>query len=321
MDARASAELSQGQSQANSIQSNNQVIRDHNTQARQHFQTMTTNLAGAKSSNRHKDEALDSVQSFSDVNDIANFAQARKLAKGQLAVDDSLRGLAMSRGAVPAGSATLRTVADTTGLRTGAEMVRQVPGTIASSGARASQRFGQALGRGASDVAEDAELGVGSIAQKAVGLIGADASRAGAIGDVIGHGIGGVLAGYNAIDDITMSHTDWLKMDPEQRKGNILGIAGGVADVISGAIPILAPIALGLNVASAVEGWMGDKDAQNYTTNRTDLDSDGNPMGLKAQLAASLKKTTTVGPATTSVGLVPQGQTSQIKTQGGAGSF
>ena len=241
-------------------------------------------------SNRHKDEALDSVQSFSDVNDIANFAQARKLAKGQLAVDDSLRGLAMSRGAVPAGSATLRTVADTTGLRTGAEMVRQ-------------------------------ELGVGSIAQKAVGLIGADASRAGAIGDVIGHGIGGVLAGYNAIDDITMSHTDWLKMDPEQRKGNILGIAGGVADVISGAIPILAPIALGLNVASAVEGWMGDKDAQNYTTNRTDLDSDGNPMGLKAQLAASLKKTTTVGPATTSVGLVPQGQTSQIKTQGGAGSF
>mgnify|MGYP003649018855 FL=1 len=102
MDARASAELSQGQSQANSIQSNNQVIRDHNTQARQHFQTMTTNLAGAKSSNRHKDEALDSVQSFSDVNDIANFAQARKLAKGQLAVDDSLRGLAMSRGAVPA---------------------------------------------------------------------------------------------------------------------------------------------------------------------------------------------------------------------------
>ena len=66
-----------------------------------------------------------------------------------------------------------------------------------------------------------------------------------------------------------------------------MGIAGGIADAASAAVPILIPFALGLNALSAVEDWEGDDDAPKIAKAANDATRDQGIAQQKAQLTAA----------------------------------
>tara|TARA_Y100001937_G_scaffold27757_1_gene40015 strand:+ start:1967 stop:2902 length:936 start_codon:yes stop_codon:yes gene_type:complete len=311
MDERSNAFLSQGQSAVASMRDANGIIEEHNRQTALHFSQLRSALNDKVGSDRHADEGLDTIQAVGDFSTARRFLDARSRAQDSLrakdveAIPDALERRIASK------NAPLATrLAESTGLRTGAEMIRNTPGDLASAGARAGQRFQEA--RGVVEASgEKAGVGVPTLAAKFAKTVGVGAEQAEAVGDVIGHGLGVGLAGYNLVDDLTMSHKEWMNKDPEQRRGNVLGIAGGIADTVSAAVPVLAPLALGLNIASGVEDWLGDKDQAEYQEKRTG--------GLNDQEKQAQEKLAPAVASTT--GQLAQGSTSVRGQQGSSGAF
>ena len=316
MDERAMSELAQGQSAQNRMAETAQTINEHNQNVRNHFQDLRQGLDDKVTGDRHEDEALDTIQGIGDISTGQRFLKARSLARAQLETDDSWKNLATTRGAVSSEGRIARgagAVAEATGLRTAGEMIRQTPAHASSAFARAGSRISEA--RGITNLAESApaEAGVPTLAAKMAQSVGVASKRAAAIGDVVGHSVGAAMAGYNIVNDLTMSHKEWENKDPEQKAGNVLGIAGGVADTISAAVPILAPIALGLNVASAYEDWQGDKHQATYQDTRKG--------GLADQESAQTQKGGRGGTSVMSSGLAPQGATSVRGQTTSSGAF
>jgi hypothetical protein len=111
-----------------------------------------------------------------------------------------------------------------------------------------------------------AKAGIGRLIQRGAELAGETGKSAAAIGDVVGHGLGIATAGYGLVKDASGG---WSTMDKQQKAGNVLGIAGGIADAVSTAIPIFTPLAVGLNIASAVEDREGDEAAPEFQKTKT----------------------------------------------------
>jgi len=313
MDERSSAFLSQGQSAVAGMREANSVIEEHNRQTALHFKQLRGALDDKVSSDRHTDEGLDTVQGIGDISTGQRFLAARSRAQDTLrAKDVAAIPDPLQRRAARLNAPLTERIADRTGLRTGAEMVRNTPGDLATATERAGQRINEA--RGVVEASgEDAGVGVPTLAAKFAKGVGIAADRAQAVGDVIGHGLGVGLAGYNLVDDLTMSHKDWMNKDPEQRRGNVLGIAGGIADTVSAAVPILAPLALGLNIASGVEDWLGDKHQAEYQISRKG--------GLADQQAQATEKSAPAVASAGGSGQLSQGATSVRGQQGGSGAF
>lgn len=313
MDERSNAFLSQGQSAVAGMREANSVIEEHNRQTASHFKELRGALDDKVKSDRHTDEGLDTVQAVGDFSTGQRFLAAKSRAQDSLrAKDVAAMPDALARRAVKVNAPIAEKVADRVGLRTGAEMVRNTPGDLASAGGRAVQRINEA--RGVVEASgEKAGAGVPTLAAKFAKTVGIGAERAQAVGDVLGHGLGIGIAGYNLVDDLTMSHKDWMNKDPEQRRGNVLGIAGGIADTISAAVPILAPLALGLNIASGVEDWLGDKHQADYQISRKG--------GLSDQETQQTEKSAPAVASAGGSGQLSQGASSVRGQQGGSGAF
>jgi hypothetical protein len=82
------------------------------------------------------------------------------------------------------------------------------------------------------------------------------AAGLGVAGSVASLGSGLFTAGEDILDKGYFS-----KLNENQKEGNVAGVVGGALDAASLAVPILAPLALGANVFSAVEKTIGEHKA------------------------------------------------------------
>ena len=250
---------------------------------------------------------------------LADSGAGQAIAKiGTQAEDTVITG---SRVAKQAGDA-LQTVG-----RTGRDAIQTARTALGSS-----EGASQVLARGATGASATGALsragasGVSSITNAAEGASSAVAKTAPVIGDVganigrVGKAIEGASklgafagiakGGYDALEDAIGGHI--MGKNANSRAGNELGIASGIADAVGLFIPGAGIIGAGLGIASAVEGYMGDK-KQSATQIETTL---------PGQEKSGMETTVTGGGATAaSTGANTQTQrtpTSSITSGGGA---
>ena len=75
--------------------------------------------------------------------------------------------------------------------------------------------------------------------------------------EIAGHVGSAAMAGYSLVKDIADPH-GYDSLNSEQKKGNWMGILAGGLDIMSMAVPILAPVSIGFSIASAVEDTLGE---------------------------------------------------------------
>jgi hypothetical protein len=133
------------------------------------------------------------------------------------------------------------------------------------------------------------------------------AGKVGQVAGVIGGGIQLVEGVKDAIDG------NFAKMDAAHKTSSILGDIGGVLDIASVFLPVLAPIGAITSVASAVTSTINTIDDHKSKQN-TDASSEQNQLN---QNRANVENTTSF----TSMGLIGNAQSSSIEKIQGSSSF
>jgi X-X-X-Leu-X-X-Gly heptad repeat protein len=147
---------------------------------------------------------------------------------------------------------------------------------------------------------------IGADALKTVGKFGKFAEGAGKLAS----GVGVIQGGLDAVEDVIGGHI--MGKNADSRAGNELGIASGVFDALGFVVPGAGIIGAGLGIASAAEGFIGDKKESAHEVGTV----------LPGQEKAGMEKGVTGGGATSaSTGADTQTQktpTSSITAGGGA---
>ena len=168
--------------------------------------------------------------------------------------------------------------------------------------------FSQAASGTLRDGAEKgAGVGIPTIVSGLGKKIGVAEASADAVGDLVGHATGLGMAGVSGIEDIAGG---WGKMDESQKVGNVLGIAGGIADTVGTFIPGLAPIGMALDVGSAIANWIGDAGQKDFQ-DKTKID----PAEKQADALATKDAGNTTSEAVQSSGLIANQGTASISTR------
>jgi len=133
------------------------------------------------------------------------------------------------------------------------------------------------------------------------------AGKVGQVAGVIGGGVQLVEGVKDAVDG------NFAKMDAAHKTSSILGDIGGVLDIASVFLPVLAPIGAITSVASAVTSTINTID-DDKSKQSTDASSEQNQLN---QNRANVENTTSF----TSMGLIGNAQSSSIEKIQGSGSF
>lgn len=133
------------------------------------------------------------------------------------------------------------------------------------------------------------------------------AGKVGQVAGVIGGGVQLVEGVKDAIDG------NFAKMDAAHKTSSILGDIGGVLDIASVFLPVLAPIGAVTSVASAVTSTINTID-DDKSKQSTDASSEQNQLN---ENRANVENTTSF----TSMGLIGNAQSSSIEKIQGSGSF
>ena len=133
---------------------------------------------------------------------------------------------------------------------------------------------------------------------------------AGKVGQVAGVLAGGVQLVEGVKDAVD---GNFAKMDAAHKTSSILGDAGGLLDIASVFLPVLAPIGAITSVASAVTDTINTID-DDKSKQKTDAGSEQNQLN---QNRANLENTTSF----TSLGLIGNAQSSSIEKIQGSSSF
>ena len=133
------------------------------------------------------------------------------------------------------------------------------------------------------------------------------AGKVGQVAGVIGGGVQLVEGVKDAVDG------NFAKMDAAHKTSSILGDIGGVLDIASVFLPVLAPIGAVTSVASAVTSTINTID-DDKSKQSTDASSEQNQLN---QNRANVENTTSF----TSLGLIGNAQQSSIEKIQGSGSF
>jgi len=133
---------------------------------------------------------------------------------------------------------------------------------------------------------------------------------AGSVGRVAGivGGVVGLVGGINDIADGTFK-----KEDAAHTVGSVLQDAGGILDVASVFLPVLAPIAAVTNVASAIDSTVN--------TLADDSARTGKDVKSAATQAANNNKNMEVSPAFASMSIIGSARTSAKESIAGSSSF
>ncbi len=288
MDERASSMLATGNSIMSQAVSTNLTINGNIGQIKQGFIGLNTNNKNNSVTPKREDIGFEANDLFSAVGDYkrmaGRFQDAREV--NRLAnVETAKQGLRDAGQLEPFIQRQvmegLGSGKDTLGaLQTFVSPSFMKEGITAKAGELAS-RVGEIGAVG--DATEEAASGLPRFISRVAGVVGGESGKsAAAIGDVVGHSLGLAMAGVSLTKDIAGG---WNTMDTEQKAGNVLGIAGGVVDAASIFLPVLTPLAMGLNIASGVEDYKGDSgEAEFEKTKKGGLD-DQQAQQLKEQQA------------------------------------
>lgn len=150
----------------------------------------------------------------------------------------------------------------------------------------------------------------GSATEEISGKIVKGLKTAGKVGQVAGV-IGGGVQLVEGVKDL--ADGNFAKMDGAHKTASILGDAGGLLDIASVFLPVLAPIGAITSVASAVADTINTIDDDKSKQN-TDASSEQNQLN---QNRANVENTTSF----TSLGLIGNAQSSSIEKIQGSQSF
>lgn len=150
----------------------------------------------------------------------------------------------------------------------------------------------------------------GSATEEISGKIVKGLKTAGKVGQVAGV-IGGGVQLVEGVKDL--ADGNFAKMDGAHKTSSILGDAGGLLDIASVFLPVLAPIGAITSVASAVTSTINTIDDDKSKQN-TDASSEQNQLN---QNRANVENTTSF----TSMGLIGNAQQSSIEKIQGSSSF
>ncbi len=260
MDERAASMLGMGNSLLHQAEATRRTINNNIGNIKQQTQNSLQTLQGQRTTDKEEDLGMGTKDTFTIIGDARRLQGSVKRA----------RTLARGRAGVQAGERVLQQGG------TNAEYQRAVAnasGEVGKFGTfktfmspsfqkqEASKTYGE-LAERVGQIGEEGEAttkaasGIPRIISRVAEVAGESGKSAAAIGDVVGHGLGVAVAGVDIAKDIAGSYST---MDTQQKAGNILGIAGGLVDAVSMAVPVLTPLAVGLNVVSAYENYEGDE--------------------------------------------------------------
>ncbi len=263
MDERAGSMLGMGNSLLNQAEVNRRTADLNIGNIKGKTATDLDNLRGARVTAREEDYGMDTKDGFTLLGDVRRFTDSvgRARALGQNRAVAAAGESVLQAGGTNAAFEAAQAGVEPSALRTLKTFVSPSfqASEASSTVGELAERAGQIGAEGEADV--KAASGVPRIISKIAEIGGESGKSAAAIGDVVGHGLGVAMAGIDVGKDIAGG---WSTMDTQQKKGNVLGIAGGIADAVSMAIPIFTPLAVGLNVASAIENYAGDNAAPEW---------------------------------------------------------
>jgi hypothetical protein len=256
MDERAASELGLGNSIMNQASATTRTINQNIGSIKKGYENLNQANIKASTTDKEEDYGIDAKDGFTMLGDVrrlqGSLGRASQLYQrgGQVA---GARGL-LKQGRDVSTASLLRNPPSKVGtLKTFVSPSFQ-KSEFDTGLSYAGERIGQ-IGEETGEATEQAASGLPRVFQKVAEVAGESGKSAAAIGDVVGHGLGVATAGYGIVKDISGG---WSTMDADQKRGNVLGIAGGIADAVSTAIPLLAPVAIALNIASAGEDEVGD---------------------------------------------------------------
>ena len=260
MDERASSMLGMGNSLLHQAEATRRTINNNIGNIKQQTQNSLQDLRGQRTTDKEEDLGMDTKDTFTMIGDarrmIDSVGRAKALAKGKAMVQAQEQVLQQGG----TGADIDRAVANASGEVGKLGTFKQfVSPSFQSS--EASKTYGE-LAERVGQIGEEGEAttkaasGIPRIISKVAEVAGESGKSAAAIGDVVGHGLGVAVAGVDIAKDIAGAYST---MDTQQKTGNILGIAGGLVDAVSMAVPIFTPLAVGLNVVSAYENYEGDE--------------------------------------------------------------
>ena len=318
MDERASSMLGMGNSMLNQQEAQRRTMDNNIGVIKGKTADRMNTLKGDRSTAREEDMGFDAKDGFTALGDVQRFSasvgRASKLYQDGPVIQKTGELLKAGRNEGMVAKATLlaREPSAVGTLKTfvfpsfrGAEATRTA-GDVAT-------RVGEIGAEG--EATTKAASGVPRVIGRIAEVAGESGKSAAAIGDVVGHGLGIAMAGVNIAKDVSGG---WSSMDEKQKAGNVLGIAGGIADAISMAIPIFTPLAVGLNIASSVESYEGDNNAPAWAMNRK-----GGLKDQQAKLIASQRADLKASAPTsvTSSGQVAQKTVSATPQNQGVAAF
>ena len=264
MDERASSALAQGNSLMAQQTATERTLSANIGRIKQGYERLNQANVDARVGSREEDTGIDAKDAFTAIGDIRRFGDSVGRAKQKYeqapVVAERARLMAEGRGASIVDKASLLANPPS---KVGTAKTFVSPSFQAEEAGNNITGMSETLANvGAEGEADTpAKAGIGRLIQRGAELAGETGKSAAAIGDVVGHGLGLATAGYGIVKDVSGG---WSTMDKQQKAGNVLGIAGGIADAVSTAIPIFTPLAVGLNIASAVEDREGDEAAPEF---------------------------------------------------------
>ena len=259
MDERAASELGLGNSIMNQASATTRTINQNIGSIKKGYENLNQANIKASTTDKEEDYGLDAKDGFTMLGDMrrlqGSVQRASKLYQDTPVIQKTAQLLKEGREQNIVSKATLlaREPSKVGTLKTFVSPSFQ-KSEFDTGLSYAGERIGQ-IGEETGEATEQAASGLPRVFQKVAEVAGESGKSAAAIGDVVGHGLGVATAGYGIVKDVSGG---WSTMDADQKRGNVLGIAGGIADAVSTAIPIFAPVAIALNVASAVEDEVGD---------------------------------------------------------------
>jgi hypothetical protein len=146
--------------------------------------------------------------------------------------------------------------------------------------------------------------------ERLAGEVGAGLAKAKAAAGLAGTAVGAVSALYSAGRDV-FDKGYFESLNTQQKEGNIAGVVAGGLDVMSIALPFLAPLAIGASIFSAVEDTLGE-----HTKGDPQLTKD-----TEAEKAQTEELQTTHVASLSSQGLIASAPIDAMKQVTGTSSF
>jgi hypothetical protein len=299
-DMNYASAISEGNSLSRNVAEHNEGIRQNNQLLVQAWNTQKSRDASQTSKDKETKGVEDAYGGFTAVGTIAQgYQRVRQVGIGGAVSQDVAR---LKRGGQAVASALSSTPTPPKPNVDGIEVSGTESGGTAdrvttTAGAEEEGNVASKIGNTLSDT------------EQVSGKIMKGLKTAGTVGKIAGAGMG-IVSAVSGIDD--MADGNFAKMDTAHKVGDSLSTAGGLLDIASIFLPVLAPLGAVVSVAGAIDNTVNmigdDKDKENQ-----DANSEQNQVN-------SNKNNIEVSPTFSSMSLVGSAQHSVSQSVAGTSS-